>query len=312
MAAATGSRSCKARGLVPTDARSRLMKNTRVKRSLFVALLAIAAATIAAGRASAATLTVCPSGCAFTQIAPALAAANNGDTISIGAGTYNGGLTVDKSGKLLRAGARRTTINGGGPVLTIGTARASIEPTVAIDGVTITGGLTHSSWNTSLGAGVFALGGGVEIPPNGDFTGGATVTISNSVISGNRAAPIATAPSPGGAIWPGGLGPSGQAPGGGMYSGGTLPIGTSPASNTSVGNAPGLSGLASDAEGAGIRSVLAGLTISNSLISGNQASASAPNGRHSGGGGIIIAGGTLNISNSSLTNNNARPAPPLP
>ena len=91
------------------------MKNTRVKRSLFVALLAIAAATIAAGRASAATLTVCPSGCAFTQIAPALAAANNGDTISIGVGTYNGGLTVDKSVKLVGAGANRTTIRGGGP-----------------------------------------------------------------------------------------------------------------------------------------------------------------------------------------------------
>src|SRR5262249_9674803 len=105
MAAATGSRSCKARGLVPTDAGGRLMKKPRVKRSLFAALLAIAAATIAAGRASAATLSVCPSGCAFTQIAPALAAANDGDTISIGAGTYNGGLTVDKSVKLVGAGA---------------------------------------------------------------------------------------------------------------------------------------------------------------------------------------------------------------
>ena len=288
------------------------MKNTRVKRSLFVALLAIVAATIAAGRASAATLAVCPSGCAFTQIAPALAAANNGDTISIGAGTYNGGLTVDKSVKLVGAGAGRTTINGGGPVLTIGTARASIEPTVAIDGVTITGGLTHSSWNTSLGAGVFALGGGVEIPPNGDFTGGATVTISNSVISGNRAAPIATAPSPGGAICPGGLCPFAQASGGGIDSWGTLTIANSTVSNNSVGNAPGLSGLASDAEGAGIRSVLAGLTISNSLISGNQASASAPNGRHSTGGGVFITGGTLNVSNSSVTNNSATLAAALP
>jgi len=58
--------------------------------------------------------------------------------------------------------------------------------------------------------------------------------------------------------------------------------------------------------------VLAGLTISNSVISGNQASASAPNGRHSGGGGIFIAGGTLNISNSSVTNNSARLGAALP
>jgi hypothetical protein len=87
----------------------------KIERSLLVALLAIAAATIAAGRASAATLTVCPSGCAFTQIAPALAAANNGDTISVGAGTYGGGFSVEKSVKLVGAGANRTTIRGGAP-----------------------------------------------------------------------------------------------------------------------------------------------------------------------------------------------------
>ena len=115
----------------------------------FLAAAAIAGLTLAlAGTASAraaATVTVCPSGCAFSQIAPALAAAKNGDTISIGAGTYDGGLTVDKSVKLVGVGSGRTTISGGGPVLTIGTFGAANEPTVTIDGVTITGGVTRSS-----------------------------------------------------------------------------------------------------------------------------------------------------------------------
>src|SRR5947207_9890842 len=164
----------------------------------FLAAAAIAGLTLAlAGTASAraaATVTVCPSGCAFSQIAPALAAAKNGDTISIGAGTYDGGLTVDKSVKLVGVGSGRTTISGGGPVLTIGAFGATSEPTVKIDGVTITGGVTRSSWATGLGNGVFALGGGVQIPPSADFSGGATLTISNSVITGNRVAPSATAP----------------------------------------------------------------------------------------------------------------------
>jgi hypothetical protein len=276
-------------------------------------LSVVVAGATASGRASAATLTVCPSGCAFSQIAPALAAAKNGDTVSLGAGTYTGGLTVDKSIKLVGAGAARTTISGGGPVLTIGAAHASSEPTVEIDGVTITGGVTRSSWNTGPGAGVIALGGGIEIPPNADFSGGATVTISNSVITGNRVAPSATAPSPGGAVCPGGgLCPFAAASGGGIDNWGTLTIANSTVSDNSVGDAPGLSGLASDAEGGGIRNVLAGLTISNSVISGNQAPLSAPNGRHTTGAGIFVVGGTIDISNSSVTNNSATLAAALP
>src|SRR6185503_18240633 len=40
------------------------------------------------------TRTVCPSGCDFTTIAAALQAAADGDTISIGEGTYTGGLEI--------------------------------------------------------------------------------------------------------------------------------------------------------------------------------------------------------------------------
>jgi len=283
----------------------------RIKRSLFVALLAIAAATIAAGRASAATLTVCPSGCAFTQIAPALAAANNGDTISVGAGTYGGGLTVEKSVKLVGAGANRTTIRGGGPVVTIGSHSASLEPTVAIDGVTITGGVTRSSWQTGAGVGVIVRGGGVEIPLNADFSGGATVAITNSVITGNRVAPTATGPF-GPPCPDGNPCPFAGAFGGGIDNWGTLTLTSSTVSDNRVGSAAGLSDVASDAEGAGIHSTIGALTIINSVISGNRASASAPNGRFADSGALFVDGGTLTMANSSVTENSASLAAAFP
>ena len=103
----------------------------------------------------------------------------------IAPGTYAGGVTVDVSVAIVGAGARSTIIKGGGPVLTIGVAGAASEPTVSIAGVTITGGVaTGDGRVTFVGVG----GGGVYIP--GSATGvGATVTIRNSVITGNRATP---------------------------------------------------------------------------------------------------------------------------
>jgi nitrous oxidase accessory protein NosD len=149
-----------------------------MKRLFFAGLLAVAAAGAASGQASAATLTVCPSGCAFSQIAPAVAAANNGDTISIAPGTYAGGFTITKSVTLAGAGADKTIISGGGPVITIGTFGASSEPTVSISGVTITGGVTRSSPESvpcTGKAGVWAAGGGIQVPPHTFFFGGAGV-----------------------------------------------------------------------------------------------------------------------------------------
>src|SRR5271170_324207 len=137
-------------------------------------------------------LTVCPSGCTYTQIAPAVAAANSGDTVNVAAGTYQGGFTIDQNLILTGAGAQKTIISGGGPVITVGMFGATTEPTVAIRGVTITGGVTGSSPVSTAYVGedgVIALGGGIFVPPAANFATGATVTISNSVITGNAAAP---------------------------------------------------------------------------------------------------------------------------
>jgi hypothetical protein len=268
---------------------------------------------LASGQASAATLNVCLSGCPYTQLAPALAAAHNGDTIRIGPGTYDGGVTIDVSVKLVGAGAGLTIINGGGPVLTIGEFGASAEPTVSIERVTITGGVTRSSPESTPFTGqegVFAAGGGVEIPPNADFSGGATVTIANSVITGNRVAPSDTAPF--GPACPDGPCPFAFAGGGGIDSWGTLTLANTTVSDNRVGSASGLSTLASDADGGAITSNLGPLTISGSVIHGNQASATGPNGRFAEGGAIIASGGTVRISSSSVTDNIAALAASLP
>ena len=262
---------------------------------------------LTAGQASAATLDVCHSGCPYSELAPALAAAHSGDTIRIGPGTYAGGVTIDVSLEIVGAGAGSTVISGGGPVLTIGAFGASSEPAVSIDGVTITGGVTRSSPESIpfVGEeGVIALGGGVEIPPNAGFSGGATVTITNSAITGNRVAPTSTLPF--GPSCPGGPCPFAWAKGGGIDSWGTLTLDHTTVSDNRVGSASGLSTLASDAQGGAIMSWLDVLTIRHSVIAGNVAGATAPNGRFAEGGGIWVEGGTVvTVGDSSVTNNSA-------
>jgi hypothetical protein len=175
---------------------------------------------------------------------------------------------------------------------------------VSIHGVTITGGITRSSWAAQFnGDGVVALGGGIEIPPNANFDGGATVTIRNSAITGNRVAPSATVPS--GIPCPGGDCPFALASGGGIDSWGTLTLKGTTVSDNRVGTASGLSDLASDAVGGAIASRLGPLRVEDSVISGNQASATGPNGRFAEGGGVYAPGGSLRMTNSAVTGNSA-------
>ena len=101
-------------------------------------------------------------GC-YRTIQAALDAASDGDTIRVSAGTFAGGITITKSVRLLGSGAKSTIIRGGGSVITIGEFGAAVEPTVAISGVTVTGGYATSSPESVpfVGQdGVIALGGG--------------------------------------------------------------------------------------------------------------------------------------------------------
>lgn len=252
-------------------------------------------------------------GC-FATLQAAVNAARGGDTITIASGTYAGGVTIDASVKVAGAGAGSTVIRGGGPVLTIGAYGASAEPTVSISGVTITGGVTRSSPVSAPFTGqdgVIARGGGVEIPPNADFTGGATVTISNSVITGNLADPTHALPL--GPPCPGGVScPFAQAAGGGIDNWGTLTLANTTVSNNRIGSATGLAAVVSDADGGAIANELGALTVRNSAISGNQASATAPNGRFADSGAMFLDGGTVAMSNSTVTGNSASLAASLP
>jgi fibronectin-binding autotransporter adhesin len=288
-------------------------RGSAVRLALSVCALAVLS-LVGAGQASAATLSVCPSGCAFSQIAPAIAAASPGDTIQVAAGTYTGGFTIDRSLKLAGAGAGLTIISGGGPVITLGTFDAASEPTVSISGVTITGGVTHSSFAAAfVGDNVIALGGGISVPPGANFAPGATVTIADSVITGNRVAPLAAIDS--GLPCPSDITiscinghlPFAQAAGGGINTFGAMTLTNTTVSNNEVGGQ-----VASDADGGGIFSIEGGLTLKGSTVTGNQARASAPNGRFAETGGVFVGSGTLTIDGSVISGNSASISTAMP
>ena len=242
--------------------------------------------------ASAATLEVCQRGCLYTRLAPALAAAHSGDKIKIGPGTYAGGVTIDVSVKLAGAGPAATIISGGGPVLTIGVADAASEPTVTIEGVTVTGGVTVGNLTPSSGR-----GGGIYIPRAAGPSTGATVTIRNSVIRGNSVAPRVAIESDDPCCL---FADSG---GGGISNDGTLTLDHTRVSDN---RADAASGLASNAIGGGILNRTFGnLTLKHSVVSDNHVEVTPPNGRFAPGGGIAMVAGTLTITDSLVSDNTA-------
>jgi hypothetical protein len=289
------------------------------RRSAVVSLVALVGLVLSAGFAASPalasptplTLTVCNHGCDFRAIAPAIAAAPAGATIQVGPGNFAGGLVIDKNLTLAGQGASRTTISGGGPVVTIGGFLAATEPTVAIRGVTITGGITHAS----PGRTDEALGGGIFIVPSANWAAGATVTVADSVITGNIATPLAT--SPNGPPCPDGVCPFGQGGGGGIDSWGHLTVTRTTVSGNVAGAGPGL---ASDSDGGGIYVQQGSLAISASTVTRNRSVALAPDGRFAEGAGIMVdstgTAGTpalsFSMSSTSVTGNVATLTNTLP
>src|SRR5689334_12728157 len=115
----------------------------RKSRSIGTRRFALAALLVAAGylgassaarSASAASLCVGGQAGCYGSVQAAVDAAHDGDTIGIGAGTFQGGITIDKSIRLVGAGTAATTIQGGGPVVTIGDLTGATTPTVSIRG----------------------------------------------------------------------------------------------------------------------------------------------------------------------------------
>ena len=255
------------------------------------------AASVAASAAAATGDTICVghrSGC-YTTIQAAVDAANDGDTIKIGPGTFAGGITITKSVRIVGAGPKVTIIRGGGPVVTIGELLAPNEHTVAISGVTITGG-------RASGDGVEARGGGILIPPATDFSTGATVSLRDVKVVGNQAKPTRTITSPSGAPCPDGPCPFARAAGAGIDNWGSLSL-----TRTVVADNRADAGVGSDAQGGGIYSELGPLTLNKSVVAGNRAVAIPPNARFAEGGGVFVGTGSgpLTITDTVISGNRA-------
>ena len=123
---------------------------------------------------------------------------------------------------------------------------------------------------------------------------GATVTITDSVITGNRATPTVAAPV--GPPCPGGPCGFARGDGGGIWNAGDLTLLRTTVSENEAGGP-----VASDAHGGGIWSAGVGtLTLRNCTVSGNRSAVVPPNGRFAIGGGVHIQdGGGLAITTAS-------------
>jgi pectin methylesterase-like acyl-CoA thioesterase len=121
-------------------------------------------------------LDVCPSGCTYSTIQSAVDAAGPGDTVAVGAGTYDEKVTVSTADLTLQgANPATTTISAPG-----GSGGATVQISAA--GVTLSGftltrdGNNPTDWDNNL---AFA---GVAIQTVGN------ATISGNPIAGNRTA----------------------------------------------------------------------------------------------------------------------------
>ena len=127
-------------------------RHRRHRLGAAAALLAGAGLAGASGtHADATTLTVCPRGCGYAQIQPAVDAASAGDTILVGPGTYAGGIVIAIALTLSGAGPGATVISGGGPVISV-----SASP-VTIRAVSVTGGSTPADGGGILNTGTLTV-----------------------------------------------------------------------------------------------------------------------------------------------------------
>jgi hypothetical protein len=269
-------------------------KSTRGLLAGVCGALAFAGASPAGPRKAA--LCVGNGDACYPTIQTALDAAQDGDSIQLGVGTFAGGITITKSIKIVGVSAAASIIDGGGPVVTIGEPGGVDQPTVSIRRVTITGGFNDSKPDSFV-----ASGGGVWIPEAAPNSTGATVTISDSVITGNRVTtgtplPLCSLPS-------GELQLCAFASGGGIASSGVLTVSNTRITNNVAGASTTSASLTSDAVGGGIRNHRRGtLVVTDSVVSENRSAVSPPYGRFAEAGGIADDG-VLTVEGSVVSEN---------
>lgn len=259
--------------------------------------------------ASGATLKVCESGppkCEYSQVQPAIEHAPDGATIQIAPGTYRGFAMPDGDAGLTSitlkgAGAGRTTISGGGPVVTIGS-----DVSVSISGVTITGGSNPFTGGGIFNEGTLTLtncivsdntaksGGGIDNEPGGKLT------LEDSKVTGNDATFAA-----GGIYSSAGTATlihsvvrdNTAEDGGGIF----IFRGTVSLTDSTVSaNRAGYSGLGGGIYNANYEGTL---TLEHSTVSDNTAGTEGHGSDENGGG--IYNSGTAALTNSTLSDNRA-------
>jgi len=203
---------------------------------------------------------------ACKTIGRAISLASSGESIMVAAATYTENLTISFSLNVIGSGAGTTIIDGGrvGRVVTIPHSNVQVN----LANVTIRNGLGRAN-----GGGIYNSG---------------TLTIIDSVVSGNEVVPPNC-----------GLISCGVS-GGGISNVGTLTVNNS----TVIGNTAYESGSRAFAFGGGISNTNGGMvTINGSTVSQNSVRIKFLSSQADGGG--IYNGGTVTISNSTITGNTA-------
>jgi hypothetical protein len=271
-------------------------------------IVCLSALALASAGRPASALCVGGPGC-YPTIQAALDAAQGGDTVRVGPGTFAGGITITKSITLSGVAAAATVVRGGGPVVTVGSPTET--PTVTLQNLTITGGLATGNPQAprcgpdvpSCGPGypdATALGGGIEA-----FQG-TTVTILRSVVTGNRAIPALATQSVK-AVCPGSVPcPASFGDAAGIDNWGTMTLVDSTVSDNYAAGAQSNGGGIATEQGSS-------LTLLHSRVIGNSANAVAPFGRFVQGGGIFADhDATLTIDGSNVDGNSANLTSSIP
>jgi hypothetical protein len=263
-------------------------------------------------------------GTACKTIGRAISLAASGDTIIVAAATYTENLTIGKNLNILGSGATTTIIDGGGAgtVVTISNTSAHV---------------TLSKLKIRNGEGSLVVVGFTRAIAGGGINNSGTLTLTNSIVSGNLA------PIPcihffvfceirGGTTWGGGIYNSGAltisnsiisgnhagggcnatcwALGGGIYNRGTLMMIknstlTGNSAGISVGTSCGTSGFSSCRVGGGAFYTSAGtVTLNNSTVAGNSASRCTTACSETGDA-IVNGSGNLVMNNSTVSGNSA-------
>jgi parallel beta-helix repeat protein len=122
------------------------------------------------------TITVCPQGCQYAKIQEAINAASEGDTIQVGAGTYQENLTIIKRLTLQGEGKDKVTIQGTVTILS--------TKLVTLSGFTVKGGQgvqIEDSTTIVLSDNAF-----VESTVEGLLARSSSVTVRGNLISRNK------------------------------------------------------------------------------------------------------------------------------